>query len=318
MSTTLLGTKTVDQIAFVVRDIEEACENFAVLLGIPKPEWFLTGSHERSNVYYRGEPSNTQSKLVFIDTPSVQIELMEINEEPSTMKDYLEERGEGIHHIAFVTDTISNRMKYLEENNYKLLQSGEFTSDNKGRYAYLDTENACKTVIELLERETPQPKNVKDLIAEPLFGSRTITQIALVVENIDSVAGHYSRILDVDLPPKIKEGPKEITRVVYNGEDTRADATFMFFQTPTIEIELIQPGDEPSTWKEHLTKYGEGVHHISFEVDDLESKLVELNAKGYNTVQEGNFWNGNGRYAYLDTKEDFKVMIELLERYTNH
>ncbi|SDH84516.1 VOC family protein [Alteribacillus bidgolensis] len=312
MSPGLLGTKTVDQIAFVVEDIEKASENFAELLGIPKPEWFLTGRHDHSQVFYKGEPSDTQSKLIFIDTASVQIELMEVNDEPSTMKDYLEAHGEGIHHIAFVIDKISNRIDSLNESGYELLQSGEFTSDNKGRYAYLDTEEECKTIIELLERETAQPKQVKDLIADPLFGSQTITQIALVVEDIDSAAEHYSRFLNMETPKKITEGPQDITKVEYKGTPTKADATFMFFQTPTIEIELIQPGKEPSAWKDHLTQYGEGVHHISFETDYLEDRLSAF--EGYSVIQKGNFWNGNGRYAYLDTQDDFKVIIELLER----
>jgi len=311
----LLGTNSVDQLAFVVKDIDKACEDFSRLLGIPKPNWFLTGAHSRSKVFYKGKPSDTQSKLAFIDTPSIQIELMEVDEEPSTMKDYLERKGEGIHHVAFVVDKISNRLEPLDRSGYPLLQSGEFTSNNKGRYAYLNTEDKHKTIIELLERETPQPKKVADLISEPLFGSRKITQIALVVENIDETARHFSQILGLGIPRKITEGHPDITKVHYQGEPTKADATFMFFKTPTVEIELIQPGKESSAWKDHLNEHGEGIHHISFEVMNLEEKLEKLNQKGYQTIQTGNFYNGNGRYAYLDTKEEFKVIIELLERY---
>ncbi|PID25216.1 hypothetical protein [Sporosarcina sp. P7] len=50
-----------------------------------------------------------------------------------------------------------------------MLQSGEFTSVNRGSYAYLGTEASLKTVFELLERDTPQLKKVGELIAEPLF-----------------------------------------------------------------------------------------------------------------------------------------------------
>lgn len=317
MNKELLETNIVDQIAIVVNDIEKASETFSKLLGIPKTEWFLTGEHDRSKVFYKGEPSNTQSKLIFIDTPSVQIELMEVNDEPSTMKDYFDRHGEGIHHIAFVVDKISKKLDPLKENGYKTLQSGEFTSLNKGRYAYLDTKDTCKTVIELLERETPQPKKLKNLITDPLFGSRTITQIALVVEDIDKVGEQYSKILDMESPKKIKEGPEEITKVEYKGKATKADATFMFIKTPTIEIELIQPGQEPSIWRDHLDQNGEGIHHISFEVDNLTETLSMLESRGYNVIQKGNFWNGNGCYAYLDTKDEFKVIVELLERYND-
>jgi 4-hydroxyphenylpyruvate dioxygenase-like putative hemolysin len=89
----------------------------------------------------------------------------------------------------------------------------------------------------------------------------------------------------------------------------------MFINTPLIQIELIEPGESPSTWKDHLETYGEGVHHISFVVKDMESKMKMLEEMGYPVIQTGNFFNGKGRYAYMDTKATFKVIIELLERY---
>ncbi|MFC5587782.1 VOC family protein [Sporosarcina soli] len=312
MNKEMLGTNSIEQIAFVVNDIDQAITSFSNLLGISQPEWFLTGAHDRSRVFYKGEPSDTQSKLVFIDTPSVQIELMEVNDEPSTMKDYLNENGEGIHHLAFVVDKISPCLEPLAKRGYPLLQSGEFTSVNKGRYAYLDTEARMKIVFELLERETPQPKKVGDLIGEPLFSSRTFTQIAFVVEDIDESAARFGELLDLKIPPKIKSEAPEVTQVAYKGKATEADAVFMSFKTPTLEVELIQPRESPSIWKDHLEKYGEGIHHIALELDNLEERLPGFQKKGFDVIQQGKDWHG--KYAYLDTKEEFKVTIKLLER----
>jgi catechol 2,3-dioxygenase-like lactoylglutathione lyase family enzyme len=308
----ILGTNSIDQIAFVVNDIDQAISSFSKLLGISQPEWFLTGAHDRSRVFYKGEPSDTQSKLVFIDTPSVQIELMEVNDEPSTMKDYLNANGEGIHHLALVVDKIAPCLEPLAKSSYPLLQSGEFTSVNKGRYAYLDTEASLKTVFELLERETLQPKKVGDLIDEPLFSSRTFTQIALVVEDIYSSAARFRDLLNLEIPSKIESGTPVASQVTFKGEVTEVDAVFMSFKTPTIEVELIQPGERPSIWKDHLEKYGEGIHHISLELDNLEERLPGFQKKGYDVIQQGKDWKG--QYAYLDTKEEFKVVIKLLER----
>ena len=46
----LAGNNVINQIAFVVRDIEQASEAFSKLLGIPRPNWFLTGDREVSKV----------------------------------------------------------------------------------------------------------------------------------------------------------------------------------------------------------------------------------------------------------------------------
>src|SRR3954470_15698773 len=97
----LAGNNVINQIAFVVSDIEQASKAFAKLLGIPTPNWFLTGDREVSKVVFRGAPTDSRSKLVFLNTPTVQIELIEPNQEPGTMREFLDTVGEGIHHIAF-------------------------------------------------------------------------------------------------------------------------------------------------------------------------------------------------------------------------
>ncbi len=89
----------------------------------------------------------------------------------------------------------------------------------------------------------------------------------------------------------------------------------MFIDTPLIQIELIEPGDSPSTWKHHHERYGEGVHCISFVVKDMEEKMKMLEEMGYPVTQTGNFFNEKGRYAYMDTTSTYKVIIELLERF---
>lgn len=308
----LLGNNRINQIAFVVKDIEETSEAFAKLLGIQKPKWFLTSPHSISKVYFRGQPSNSQNKLIFINTPSVQIELIEPNDEPSTMREFLD-AGEGIHHIAFDVDNMKEKINRMEEKGFSVVQSGEFTS-SEGRYVYLDTLETYKTLIELLERDEPQPYIENNPLGSPLLETDKITQLAFVVKDLEQTADHFCTLLGVEKPPIIHSGDPAITQVVYKGEETEAKAKFLFIQTPLIEIELIEPADSPSTWKEHLDREGEGIHHIAFVVDQLEKQAEKLQELGYPLIQKGNFWNKKGKYAYFDTRSDYKVIIELLEK----
>ncbi|MFL0365996.1 VOC family protein [Pseudobacillus sp. 179-B 2D1 NHS] len=310
----LMGNNVVNQLAFVVKDIEKASESFAKLLGIPKPEWFLTGDQSISKVVYRGQPTNSRSKLVFMNTPTVQIELIEPNEEPGTMREFLDTVGEGIHHIAFDVDSIKDRLPVLEKNGYSLLQSGEFTSSD-GRYVYVDTISDLKTLVEMLE--STEPRDIAPITEcfNPLLGTNKVEQLALVVKNLDAAADAYCKLLGVEKPPIIQSGPRELTQVIYEGEPTEADSRYMFINTPMLQIELIEPGEAPSTWKSHLETYGEGVHHISFVVKDMDKNIKLLEDMGYPVIQSGNFWNGKGRYAYMDTTSTFKVIIELLEKF---
>lgn len=318
MSKALLGTSKINQICFVVHDIEKAAESFGKLLGVPKPSWFLTGDSSISKIVFNGEPTGARNKLIFMDTPSVQIELIEPDQEPSTMREFLNKQ-QGIHHVAVDVDDMKQQLAILGEAGYPVVQTGEFTS-SKGRYAYVDTVPACKTMFELLERDEPQaipPVKPKTEEHQPLLGSDTVVQIAVVVRDLDAAADAYCSLLGVEKPTVLKEGKPEVTQVVYRGEPTEAKCRFLFIKTPLIEIELIEPGDSPSTWKEHLDTKGESVHHIAFLVKNLDEKVAELEAMGYPLIQKGYFFTGNGKYAYMDTVSDYHVIIELLERFEN-
>lgn len=310
----LAGNNVINQIAFVVRDIEQASEAFAKLLGIPKPNWFLTGDSEVSKVVFRGKSTDSRSKLVFLNTPTVQIELIEPNQEPGTMREFLDTVGEGVHHIAFDVNSIKDILPVFEENGYPLLQSGEFTSSD-GRYVYVDTLKTHKTLLELLESSEPRDTAPTTNDFTPLLGTNKVEQLAIVVKDLDAAAEAYCKLLGVEKPAVIQSGPSELTQVVFEGMPTDADSKYMFINTPLLQLELIEPGDSPSTWKKHLETQGEGVHHISFVVKDIEEKVKLLEDLGYPVIQRGDFWNGKGRYAYMDTMATYKVIIELLERF---
>ncbi|WP_144550393.1 VOC family protein [Bacillus sp. X1(2014)] len=310
----LAGNNVINQIAIVVHDIEQTSEAFAQLLGIPKPQWFLTGDRDVSKVVFRGQPTDSRSKLVFLNTPTVQIELIEPDLEPGTMREFLDTVGEGVHHFAFDVKSIKEKLPVFEENGFPLLQSGEFTSSD-GRYVYVDTLNSYKTLIELLESAEPRDTAPNTDIFTPLLGTNKVEQLAIVVRDLDAAADAYCKLLGIEKPPVIQSGPSELTQVIFEGKPTEADSKYMFINTPLLQLELIEPGDSPSTWKKHLETYGEGVHHISFVVKDMEEKVKLLEDMGYPVIQRGNFWNGKGRYVYMDTTATYKVIIELLERF---
>ncbi|AZV59462.1 VOC family protein [Peribacillus frigoritolerans] len=310
----ILGNSKINQIAFVVQDIEQASEAFAKLLGIKKQEWFLTGTSDISKVVFRGEPTASRSKLVFINTEGVQIELIEPDHEPGTMREFLNTVGEGIHHIAFDVESMNKGLQNMKEHSLSVLQKGEFTSSN-GRYAYVDSLQQYKTLIELLERDESQNISLPESDPPSLLGTTKIEQLAFVVKDLDAAAESYCTLLGVDKPEVIQSGSSEICQVEFEGKPTEADSKYMFINTPMLQIELIEPGNAPSTWKKHLEKLGEGIHHISFVVKNLEEKIHVLQEMGYPVIQRGNFYNGKGRYAYMDTTSDYKVIIELLEKY---
>jgi methylmalonyl-CoA/ethylmalonyl-CoA epimerase len=74
---------------------------------------------------------------------------------------------------------------------------------------------------------------------------------------------------------------------------------------------LIEPDQNPSIWRELLNKNGEGPHYIAFEIEGMKDKIAVLERNQMQLLQQGEYTGG--RYAYVDTLRDLKVIIELLE-----
>ena len=147
----ILGTKIVTQIGFVVNDIEKTSQAFADFLGVEKPQWSLTDTIDKTHGEFNGKPCPARAKLAFFHVgETLDIELIEPDETPSVWRNVLNEKGEGVHHIAFVVNGMKEKILALEGNGMKLLQRGEYTG---GRYAYIDCVDQLKTIVELLEND---------------------------------------------------------------------------------------------------------------------------------------------------------------------
>ncbi|XEC93562.1 VOC family protein [Paenibacillus tarimensis] len=149
-NTGMLGTKTITQIGILVNDIEKVSRAYADFFGIEQPKILITAPVEEAQTEYRGSPTPARAKLAFFDMGSLQLELIEPDHHPSTWREYLDEHGEGPHHIAFFIEGMKEKITLLEGKQMALLQKGEYTG---GRYAYMDSMNEFKVIIELLEND---------------------------------------------------------------------------------------------------------------------------------------------------------------------
>jgi len=151
MKKNILGTSGVTQIGILVHDIEKSARVFADFLGLPVPQIRTTDDISKSKARYRGDPTKARAKLAFLDVgPSLQLELIQPDDEPSTWREDLNRKGEGVHHIAFKIKGMKDKTADLEKEGMTLLQTGEYTG---GRYAYIDATRDLKVIVELLEND---------------------------------------------------------------------------------------------------------------------------------------------------------------------
>ena len=140
----------------------------------------------------------------------------------------------------------------------------------------------------------------------------TLAQVAIVVRDIEEACRRWAKILGQPVPQVILTQPGEEVHITYRGQPSNAQAKLAFFQLGPVQLELIEPIGEPSTWKEALDKRGESVHHIAFWTKDMGASARFLQEQGIPLVQRGDM--GEGQYAYFDAEQQLGVQIELLER----
>jgi len=135
--------------------------------------------------------------------------------------------------------------------------------------------------------------------ATPRTGSGTVLDhLGVAVRRIDDRLGLYRDLLGLDL--------QQIEEVA--GEGVR----LALLPAGRTRIELVEPLTDDSPVARFLAKRGEGIHHVCFEVDDLQGTLERLKEAGLQAAGAPGRPGAEGsRIAFLHPKGTGGVLIEL-------
>lgn len=150
-----------------------------------------------------------------------------------------------------------------------------------------------------------------------ILDNNQIAQVGFIVRDIEKSKKVFAEFFGVPVPPTYDGGSYDITGTTVNGKPAPdANCYMAFFDVgPNTQIELIQPNEAKSTWRDFLEERGEGIHHIAFQVKNMDQKISKCEEFGMKCVQRGKYGSGDGEYAYLDAFTDMKCLVELLESY---
>ncbi|WHY02843.1 VOC family protein [Neobacillus sp. DY30] len=143
------------------------------------------------------------------------------------------------------------------------------------------------------------------------LGTNVIAQIGILVNDIEKTSQKYADFFGIEKPEWSLTNPLELAKTEFEGNTTEARAKLAFFDMGSLQLELIEPDHYPSTWRKHLDEHGEGPHHIAFFIEGMQEKVAIMESKQMPLLQKGEYTGG--RYAYMDTFKDLKIITELLE-----
>lgn len=148
-------------------------------------------------------------------------------------------------------------------------------------------------------------------MSNPILNPKAVCQVALVVKDIEKASEKYAQLFGVPKPNYIVTDELAKARTTYAGRPTIAQAKLAFFDLGKIQLELIEPVGEPSTWLDVLQANGESFHHLAFMVENTQATVRAFAEQGVEVVQQG-YYEG-GMYTYVDSRDQYGVLFELLQ-----
>lgn len=151
-----------------------------------------------------------------------------------------------------------------------------------------------------------------------LLNQSSFSQVGFVVHDIEETKRRFALLFGGEVPTTGDGGQYEITRTTVFGQPAPdAEAKLAFFDlVPGVQLELIEPNHASSVWRDWLDKYGEGIHHIAFNVRNADEVAAQLVRDFGGTIeQQGKYGDGSGQYIYVSCQEKLKCRIELLESF---
>lgn len=91
-----------------------------------------------------------------------------------------------------------------------------------------------------------------------------------------------------------------------------------FFMLGETKIELLEASSANSSIAKFIDKKGEGIHHIAYEVDNLDEEMLRLKNEGFELInKEPKDGADNKRICFLHPKSTNGVLVELCEEKKN-
>jgi len=127
-----------------------------------------------------------------------------------------------------------------------------------------------------------------------------IDHVGIAVDDLEAAIKTYESLLDTECYKReVVEGQKVETA---------------FFQTGESKVELLGATDPESVIQKYVSKKGEGMHHVAFEVDDIRAELDRLRDEGFTVLSdEPSRGADNKLVAFVHPKDNHGVLVELCQ-----
>ena len=140
-------------------------------------------------------------------------------------------------------------------------------------------------------------------------------QIGVVVPDLDQATRLLTSLFGIG-PFRFIEWPnRPDSKYFFHGKEERIKIRQAFAQVGPLELELIQPLEgERNAYRQFLDERGGGIHHVLFEVEDMDQVVQNLSPQNVEVLQAGTGIRPGTRWALLNTQALVGFLLELRQR----
>lgn len=325
----------VNQIAIAVKNIERACWDYWNYLGIgPWSIYNWEAPTVVGRTYHGKLATRAKEKIALTMVGNIQLELVSPVSGDSVYRDWIMERGEGLHHVNYLVPTVEQVFtdgEAFEAAGFPQLQNARFgPAVGGGAFNYIDTMEGLHVIWEPVHNaeagigdpDKMIPPNANAVSPAKVKITR-INQLAIAVKDLYQVAWNYWTLLGIGPWLVFNWEWPLVTDRTYKGKKLWGREIIAITQvtdkadpTRTIQLELVQAVEGPSIYADWVnSRHGESLAHMNYLVDSEEEFNAHCKAfekMGFPQWQYAKFGQpgATGNFSYIDSMSKLFVVWE--------
>lgn len=229
------------------------------------------------------------------------VELIESARPGSFVDRFLERRGEGIHHLSIEIADLDPMIENMRRDGLRIVD--EFDAGGGEKTAFVSPRSAHGMLVQFWQvprLADPSPDEAPALPRLPGLDSRMrFDHLSSAVRDIPAAFGLLSRYLPIADEAPLHRG--------YAGDFDLKQ--FTIGNRGRFRMELVADASGSSFVRRFLERRGEGFHHVSIDVDEIDPLLERMRSDGVRIVDEADL-GGGFKTAFVSPRSAFGVLVQ--------
>jgi len=281
----------IQHLGVVVNDLEDACNRFERIFGL------------KARDFRNDQAGGQQLDARILLGNECWLHLVQNWKPGSRVLQFLEERGEGLEHIAIETDDIESDVARLREIGIPVFEDTIFDRQD-GLEAFVYPDQLPGLTIELIQSHERSWVYPDDAVGQPISSSMNLLRlhhVGVVVENLQDACEQFERVLGLssrDFRDDQGQGMQYDSRILLPNHTW---------------LHLVQNWNPESRVNRFLNSRGEGLDHIALQTSDIQADVGYLRENDIPVFRDEILNAADGFESFVYPDQLPGMTVELIE-----